>query len=146
MEKTGKQVQLNILEVKNPEIEAQLVAQGIAEQLSSRVSFRRAMRKGLYSWVEYTAEAMETRSREQAAVEERAVAADAAEQPAERREHVLAEVRRLRVVDRLVRRLEHRQEERPLRRRPVRVGPVPRARRQQREQQQQRARASPHFS
>ena len=44
---TGKQVQLNILEVKNPETEAQLVAQGIAEQLSSRVSFRRAMRKGI---------------------------------------------------------------------------------------------------
>ncbi|QRN78712.1 MAG: 30S ribosomal protein S3, partial [Nocardiopsis sp. BM-2018] len=36
-------------EVKNPEIEAQLVAQGIAEQLSSRVSFRRAMRKGMQS-------------------------------------------------------------------------------------------------
>ena len=46
---TGKQVQLNILEVKNPEIDAQLVAQGIAEQLSSRVSFRRAMRKGMQS-------------------------------------------------------------------------------------------------
>lgn len=46
---TGKQVQLNILEVKNPEIEAQLVAQGIAEQLASRVSFRRAMRKGMQS-------------------------------------------------------------------------------------------------
>jgi small subunit ribosomal protein S3 len=46
---TGKQVQLNILEVKNPEIESQLVAQGIAEQLSSRVSFRRAMRKGMQS-------------------------------------------------------------------------------------------------
>ncbi|MCL2803022.1 MAG: 30S ribosomal protein S3 [Micrococcales bacterium] len=46
---TGKQVQLNILEVKNPEISAQLVAQGIAEQLASRVSFRRAMRKGLQS-------------------------------------------------------------------------------------------------
>jgi small subunit ribosomal protein S3 len=46
---TGKQVQLNILEVKNPEINAQLVAQGIAEQLASRVSFRRAMRKGLQS-------------------------------------------------------------------------------------------------
>jgi len=44
---TGKQVQLNILEVKNPELNAQLVAQGIAEQLSSRVSFRRAMRKGM---------------------------------------------------------------------------------------------------
>ena len=46
---TGKQVQLNILEVKNPEIDAQLVAQGIAEQLASRVSFRRAMRKGMQS-------------------------------------------------------------------------------------------------
>jgi len=46
---TGKQVQLNILEVKNAEIDAQLVAQGIAEQLASRVSFRRAMRKGIQS-------------------------------------------------------------------------------------------------
>ncbi|GAB2974088.1 30S ribosomal protein S3 [Actinotalea caeni] len=46
---TGKQVQLNILEVKNPETDAQLVAQGIAEQLASRVSFRRAMRKGIQS-------------------------------------------------------------------------------------------------
>jgi small subunit ribosomal protein S3 len=46
---TGKQVQLNILEVKNPEADAQLVAQGIAEQLASRVSFRRAMRKGMQS-------------------------------------------------------------------------------------------------
>ncbi|MFM7140027.1 MAG: 30S ribosomal protein S3 [Actinomycetes bacterium] len=44
---TGKQVQLNILEVKNPEVNAQLVAQGVAEQLASRVSFRRAMRKGM---------------------------------------------------------------------------------------------------
>ena len=44
---SGKQIQLNILEVKNPEAEAQLVAQGIAEQLSARVAFRRAMRKGL---------------------------------------------------------------------------------------------------
>ena len=44
---TAKQIQLNILEVKNPEQDAQLVAQGIAEQLSARVAFRRAMRKGL---------------------------------------------------------------------------------------------------
>ena len=42
---TGKQIQLNILEVRNPEIDAQLVAQGIAEQLGARVAFRRAMRK-----------------------------------------------------------------------------------------------------
>src|SRR5438128_1544866 len=46
---TGKQVQLNILEVKNPEAEAQLVAQGVAEQLSNRVAFRRAMRKAIQS-------------------------------------------------------------------------------------------------
>ena len=46
---TGKQVQLNILEVKNPEADAQLVAQGVAEQLGSRVSFRRAMRKAMQS-------------------------------------------------------------------------------------------------
>jgi len=44
---TKKQVQLNILEVKNPEADAQLVAQGVAEQLSNRVAFRRAMRKAL---------------------------------------------------------------------------------------------------
>src|SRR4249920_978107 len=46
---TGKQVQLNILEVKNSESDAQLVAQGVAEQLSNRVAFRRAMRKGMQS-------------------------------------------------------------------------------------------------
>ncbi len=46
---TGKQVQLNILEVKNAEADAQLVAQGVAEQLSNRVAFRRAMRKAIQS-------------------------------------------------------------------------------------------------
>ena len=46
---TGKQVQLNVLEVKNPELDAQLVAIGVAEQLASRVSFRRAMRKSIQS-------------------------------------------------------------------------------------------------
>src|ERR1700722_4672771 len=46
---TNKHVNLNILEVKNPEVDAQLVAQGVAEQLSSRVSFRRAMRKAMQS-------------------------------------------------------------------------------------------------
>jgi small subunit ribosomal protein S3 len=44
---TKKQVQLNILEVKNPESDAQLVAQSVAEQLSNRVAFRRAMRKAI---------------------------------------------------------------------------------------------------
>jgi len=46
---SGKQVQLNILEVKNPETDAQLVAQGVAEQLGARVAFRRAMRKAQQS-------------------------------------------------------------------------------------------------
>ena len=46
---TGKQVQLNILEVKNPEANAQLVAQGVAEQLAARVNFRRATRKSIQS-------------------------------------------------------------------------------------------------
>jgi small subunit ribosomal protein S3 len=46
---TKKQIQLNILEVKNPEVDAQLVAQGVAEQLASRVAFRRAMKKAIQS-------------------------------------------------------------------------------------------------
>ena len=40
-------VRLNIIEVKQPELDAQLVSQGIAEQLASRVSFRRAMKKAV---------------------------------------------------------------------------------------------------
>lgn len=44
---TSKDVQLNIVEVKRPELEAQLVADGIARQLEGRVSFRRAMKKAL---------------------------------------------------------------------------------------------------
>jgi small subunit ribosomal protein S3 len=46
---TGKQVTLNILEVKGTELDATLVAQGVAEQLASRVSFRRAMRRAVNS-------------------------------------------------------------------------------------------------
>jgi small subunit ribosomal protein S3 len=45
---TGKEnIQLNVIELKQPELEAPLVAQGIAEQLAGRVSFRRAMRRGV---------------------------------------------------------------------------------------------------
>ena len=58
---TGKQVQLNILEVKNPEIDAQLVAQGVAEQLSSRVSFRRAMRKAVDSALRFGCKGIKVR-------------------------------------------------------------------------------------
>lgn len=41
----GKQVTVNIIEVKNPDMDAQLVAEAIAAQLERRVSFRRAMRQ-----------------------------------------------------------------------------------------------------
>ena len=40
-------VNLNILEIKNPDIDAQLVAENIAQQLEKRVSFRRAMKQAL---------------------------------------------------------------------------------------------------
>ena len=40
-------VRLNIIEVKQPELDAQLVSQGVSEQLASRVSFRRAMKKAV---------------------------------------------------------------------------------------------------
>jgi small subunit ribosomal protein S3 len=43
----GKPVKLNIIEVKDPEIDAQLLAQGIADQLSNRVAFRRAMKRAV---------------------------------------------------------------------------------------------------
>ena len=42
---SGKKVQVNIKEVTKPELDAQLVAEGIAEQLLKRASFRRAMKK-----------------------------------------------------------------------------------------------------
>ena len=44
-EMTGRQVFIDIQEVKNPGLDAQLVAEGIAQQLVRRVSFRRAMKK-----------------------------------------------------------------------------------------------------
>lgn len=42
-------VSLNIVEIRKPEIDAQLVAEGICQQLERRVSFRRAMKRGTQS-------------------------------------------------------------------------------------------------
>ncbi len=42
---TGRQIHVNIVEVKHPELDAQLVAENIAFQLERRISFRRAMRQ-----------------------------------------------------------------------------------------------------
>lgn len=48
--KVGKgQVNVDVIEVKRPELDASLVAQSIAEQLEGRVAFRRAMRKAVQS-------------------------------------------------------------------------------------------------
>lgn len=44
---TGKQIQINIMEIKVPELDAQLVAENIAFQLERRISFRRAMRQAM---------------------------------------------------------------------------------------------------
>ncbi|MDK2785064.1 MAG: small subunit ribosomal protein [Bacillota bacterium] len=44
---TGKQVHVNIQEIKVPELDAQLVAEGIAQQLEKRTSFRRAMKQAM---------------------------------------------------------------------------------------------------
>ena len=43
----GKQISVNISEVKKPDADAQLVAEGIASQLEKRVSFRRAMKQAI---------------------------------------------------------------------------------------------------
>ena len=46
---TGSEVSLNIVEVRKPELDATLVADGIAQQLEKRVSFRRAMKRAVQS-------------------------------------------------------------------------------------------------
>ncbi|MFN8877730.1 MAG: 30S ribosomal protein S3 [Gemmatimonadota bacterium] len=46
---TGKEVGVNVEEIKRPELSAQLVADNIAAQLAQRISFRRAMKKAVQS-------------------------------------------------------------------------------------------------
>jgi small subunit ribosomal protein S3 len=46
---TNKDIQLNIEEVKRPELDALLVAKNVASQLESKISFRRAMKKAIIS-------------------------------------------------------------------------------------------------
>ena len=46
---TGKEIYINIREIKRPEVDAQLVAENIARQLEKRVAFRRAMKKAVSS-------------------------------------------------------------------------------------------------
>lgn len=46
--KTGKRIHINIVEIKTPEIDAYLVAENIALQLSRRVAFRRVMKQAVF--------------------------------------------------------------------------------------------------
>ena len=46
-QKLGKATVLNIVEVKNPDVDAQLVAENIAQQLEKRIAFRRAMKQAI---------------------------------------------------------------------------------------------------
>jgi small subunit ribosomal protein S3 len=46
---TGKDVQINIFEIKRPELDAKLVGESIAQQLKARISYRRAMKQAISS-------------------------------------------------------------------------------------------------
>ena len=53
---TGNEVQLNIVEIRKPEIDARLVAENIAQQLERRVAFRRAMKRAVQNAMRLGAE------------------------------------------------------------------------------------------
>ena len=58
---SGKQVNLNIKEVRRAELDANLVAQNVALQLEKRVSFRRAMKKSVLSSLRFGAQGIKIR-------------------------------------------------------------------------------------
>ena len=53
---TSSEVSLNIVEIRKPEIDARLVAQGVADQLERRIAFRRAMKRAVQSALRLGAE------------------------------------------------------------------------------------------
>ncbi|KHA64529.1 MULTISPECIES: 30S ribosomal protein S3 [Sphingomonas] len=53
---TSSTVSLNIVEIRKPEVDARLVAQGIADQLERRIAFRRAMKRAVQSAMRLGAE------------------------------------------------------------------------------------------
>ncbi|MEC7829471.1 MAG: 30S ribosomal protein S3, partial [Bacteroidota bacterium] len=53
---TKKEIQLNIYEIKRPELEAQLVASSIARQIESRISYRRAIKMAIAASMRMNAE------------------------------------------------------------------------------------------
>src|ERR1700761_1316276 len=59
---TGKEVYVDLQERKQPELDAQLVAENVAIQLERRVSFRRAMKKALQTTKDFGAEGIKVRA------------------------------------------------------------------------------------
>ena len=53
---TGKDVQINIFEIKRPELDAKLIGESIAQQLKARISYRRAMKQAIASAMRVGAE------------------------------------------------------------------------------------------
>ena len=53
---SGKEVQLNIIEIKRPELEAELVGSSIARQIESRISYRRAIKMAIAASIRMNAE------------------------------------------------------------------------------------------
>ena len=58
---TGKEIYVEIIEVKKPELDAQLVAENVALQLERRISFRRAMKKAVQTAMDFGAEGIKIR-------------------------------------------------------------------------------------
>lgn len=58
---TKKEVQINIFEIKRPELDARLVADGIARQLEGRIAFRRAMKTSIASTMRMGAEGIKVK-------------------------------------------------------------------------------------
>ncbi|MEM8964925.1 MAG: 30S ribosomal protein S3 [Bacteroidota bacterium] len=53
---TGKDIQINIYEIKRPELDAQLIGDSVAQQLQARISYRRAMKQAIASALRVGAE------------------------------------------------------------------------------------------
>jgi len=55
---TGKKIDLEIMEIKNPDCDALLVAQNVASQIERRISYRRAMKRAIQNSIRQGAEGM----------------------------------------------------------------------------------------
>src|SRR5918996_5330991 len=57
----GKQIKIDIQEIKTPELDAQLVAENVALQIERRISFRRAMKKSIQQTMDFGAQGIKLR-------------------------------------------------------------------------------------